>query len=274
CGEIPSDPVVSPVSGCVFEKELILKHLDANGETDPVNNEPLSKEQLIELKGKVIYLASKLFLATQITKPRTSGSTSIPSLLKTLQDEYDAICLNNFSLRKQLRTSKQELSNFNYLKEASCQCIARLLKELKSARDAYEQIAPQLSAKRSKDSELSTKPSPIELVENMKLETQQQSKQLSSKRTTKSKNPPANLVTNEELHKFKLQKAISGIHSPSIPGINCLEVISDREIISSAGRDGFIKIFSFIEDKVLCESKNHSKPITDLTFFSENVFEY
>lgn len=49
--EVPEQPVISPVSGHVFEKRLILKYLNEKG-TDPVNNEALSPEQLIELKGR------------------------------------------------------------------------------------------------------------------------------------------------------------------------------------------------------------------------------
>lgn len=49
-GEIPDVPVVSPISGGIFEKRLIEKYVDEYG-TDPNNGQPLTKDQLIDLKG-------------------------------------------------------------------------------------------------------------------------------------------------------------------------------------------------------------------------------
>ena len=45
----PEHPVVSPVSGQVFEKRLIEKYIQENG-VDPSNQQPLTVEDLIELK--------------------------------------------------------------------------------------------------------------------------------------------------------------------------------------------------------------------------------
>jgi pre-mRNA-processing factor 19 len=52
---VPEQPVISPVSGYVFEKRLVLKFINENG-TDPMNNQPLTPEQLIEIKSSFIYL--------------------------------------------------------------------------------------------------------------------------------------------------------------------------------------------------------------------------
>ena len=49
-GEVPEEPVLSPVSGCVFERRLIAKHL-ADTPTDPINGQPLAEDQLIAIKG-------------------------------------------------------------------------------------------------------------------------------------------------------------------------------------------------------------------------------
>lgn len=44
-GEIAVEPVVSPVSGAIFEKRLVVKYLSENG-TDPISNEKLDESQV------------------------------------------------------------------------------------------------------------------------------------------------------------------------------------------------------------------------------------
>ncbi|KAI0208880.1 Pre-mRNA-processing factor 19 [Lamellibrachia satsuma] len=47
--EVPEHPVVSPVSGCIYERRLIEKYITENA-TDPFNGEKLEIEQLVDLK--------------------------------------------------------------------------------------------------------------------------------------------------------------------------------------------------------------------------------
>jgi pre-mRNA-processing factor 19 len=58
--EVPESPVISPVSGGVFEKRLIEKLLGENGSKDPINGESLLPEQLIEIKSKCSVLVDLL----------------------------------------------------------------------------------------------------------------------------------------------------------------------------------------------------------------------
>lgn len=53
--EVPEHPCVSPSSNCVFERRLIEKYIAENG-TDPISGEQISEEQLIDIKGKFLYI--------------------------------------------------------------------------------------------------------------------------------------------------------------------------------------------------------------------------
>lgn len=60
--EVPEHPVLSPVSGCMFERRLVEKYILENG-VDPINGEKLDIDMLIDIKSKswlcTIYLKVK-----------------------------------------------------------------------------------------------------------------------------------------------------------------------------------------------------------------------
>jgi len=85
---------VSPVSGSIFEKRLIEKYVIENG-VDPTNGKEITIEQLIEVK------------TAPVVKPKPPSATSIPAILKSLQDEWDAVMLHSFTQRQQLQTARQ-----------------------------------------------------------------------------------------------------------------------------------------------------------------------
>lgn len=66
-------------------------------------------------------------------------------MLQTFQNEWDALMLETFNLKKQLNTTRQQLSHALYQNDASCRVIARLLKERDTARRELEQLKSVVS---------------------------------------------------------------------------------------------------------------------------------
>lgn len=115
------------MAGNVFEKRLIEAYIQENGK-DPVTGEDLSSEDLINLK------------TSRIVRPRPPALTSIPSLLSSFQNEWDALALETFTLRQHLTQTRQELSTALYENDAAKRVIARLARERDEARDALSKI--------------------------------------------------------------------------------------------------------------------------------------
>lgn len=59
--EVPEHPVISPVSGAIFEKRLIEKYLADNG-IDPISRKELTIDQLIEVKSMYFNFRNALIL--------------------------------------------------------------------------------------------------------------------------------------------------------------------------------------------------------------------
>jgi pre-mRNA-processing factor 19 len=114
-------------AGTVYEKRLIEAYILENG-VDPINGEALTVDDLIELKSQ------------RIVRPRPPTLTSIPSLLSVFQEEWDALALETFTLKKSLAETRQELSTALYQHDAAVRVIARLTKERDEARDALSKV--------------------------------------------------------------------------------------------------------------------------------------
>ncbi|CDO92978.1 unnamed protein product [Kluyveromyces dobzhanskii CBS 2104] len=145
-GKPPLNAVLSPNSKCIFEQNLIEQYIDQNG-TDPVTNDPLQKADLIEIS-----LTPQQFALSQSLNSSTiANNYSIPSLLTTLQKEWDAVMLENFELRKQLDLSKKSLSDALYRSDALASAAAKAFVE-------RDQLRQELAALSSSITTVNTEP--------------------------------------------------------------------------------------------------------------------
>jgi pre-mRNA-processing factor 19 len=135
-GSVPEAPVVSTKSGHVFERSVAEKYVKETGK-DPVTGEPLSVEELLQVK------------ANKAVKPRTAAAASIPGMLGLFHDEWDALMLETHALRQSLHSARQELSHALYQHDAACRVIARVIRERDEARGALETIREQVQAEMS-----------------------------------------------------------------------------------------------------------------------------
>lgn len=252
--EVPSEPVVSPVSGSVFEKRLIVKYIRENN-IDPINGRELSEDQLIEVK------------VAPIVKPKAPSATSIPSILKSLQDEWDAVMLNSFSLRQQLQTARQELSHALYQHDAACRVIARLTKEVTAAREALATLKPKGVSSSSSSSGESKSVSESGMTEEVISKLESRAAILTSERKKRGKSVPEGLVSVEEMKGFKTIESHSGLHSTSTPGILCLDVCPcDTSKIVTGGNDKIATVFNKDSQQIMCQLKGHSKKVSSVVF--------
>lgn len=71
----------------------------------------------------------------ETVRPRPPKLSSVPSLLSSLQNEWDSVMLESFTLKQQYQQVRQELSHALYQNDAATRVIARLKKERDSARE-------------------------------------------------------------------------------------------------------------------------------------------
>lgn len=282
--EVPEHPVISPRSGHVFERRLIEKYLAENG-TDPIDQQPLAPEELIELK------------TSPFVRPKPPSATSIPAILKMLQDEWDAVMLQSFTLRQQLQTARQELSHALYQHDAACRVIARLTKEVTAAREALATLKPQAGISAPAPSSYSTAnaaavvhppqgtPQPMDTAgdaantdshqlqeeigvdENVIATLQERASQLTAERKRRGKTVPEGLAKSRTISEFQQLASHVGLHSASMPGILSLDISkASPDRIVTGGNDKNAVVFNLSSAQVVSILRGHSKKVTSVVY--------
>ncbi|OQV25289.1 Pre-mRNA-processing factor 19 [Hypsibius exemplaris] len=259
-GEVPEDPVVSSISGGVYERRLIEKYVDEYG-TDPNNGEALAKEQLIAIK------------APKFVKPKLAPLAGVPGLLKTLQDEWDSVMLYNHTLKQQLQSTRQELSHALYQHDAACRVIARLQKELAAAREALATLKPQIVMSngggdhRESMAEDGDIGQPMGIPEPVLKKIVTRNEQLTAERKQRGKAVPEGLATVDQIKGYHVTHSIPSLHKTTPGGITCIDIqTGDYKQVVTGGNDGMVVVHQRDPENVVASCKGHTGKINRVAF--------
>ncbi|KAI8140448.1 WD40-repeat-containing domain protein [Fennellomyces sp. T-0311] len=260
-GEAPEHPVVSVKSGTLFEKRLIEKYIADHGK-DPVTGEELTAEDLLEVKAH-----------PEIVRPRPPKLSSVPSLLSALQNEWDSVMLEAFTLKQQYQQVRQELSHALYQNDAATRVIARLKKERDSAREALANVQEHLGAAApaaapeatSESMEVDSSGLPAEVVAKIN----ETSESLSQGR--RKRKPPAEHTSADEIKTFQQTSTIPSMHTSRSPGITCVDVDHSGQLILTGGNDKHVQIYNKAEEKNVADLTGHTKKVNAVKFRGQEV---
>ncbi|KAI4726934.1 cell cycle control protein [Aureobasidium sp. EXF-10728] len=241
-GEAPQQPVASRKSGNVFEKRLIESYISENG-TDPVTGEDLTVEDLVELK------------QARVVRPRPPTLTSIPALLSTFQNEWDALILETYQLKQQLAETRQELSTALYYSDSAEKVIARLQKERDEARDALAKISVTSTSNGANGDAMQVDGQG--LPEAIVAKIEQTQTELSS---TRRKRPtPEGWATPDSLQAMQSTQN----SEPLYPGGRSIAVNTTGDLALVGGSDGVVGVYSVSQGEVVQTLKCGGGSVTD-----------
>ncbi|KAL6768632.1 PRP19 [Auxenochlorella protothecoides x Auxenochlorella symbiontica] len=262
-GSVPEEPVVSKVSGHLYEKRLVLKIIQETGR-DPVTDEPLAAGDLVTLQvGKAI-------------NPRPTPATSIPGLLSLFQNEWDVTVLELHQLRTSLHKTRQELSHALYQHDAATRVIARLLQE----RDGYRAAAEAAAATRAAapadangkrgaeadggedggDAKKAKGGVTARVVEALTAASDELS------RGRKKRVVPPSTATPEEVGRLALAHTLP-LHKTRKGGILAIDLApGSGDLAATAGADGCVQVYDVAGARSVAELAGHSKRVNDVRF--------
>mmetsp|Transcript_20377 Transcript_20377/g.33969 ORF Transcript_20377/g.33969 Transcript_20377/m.33969 type:complete len:490 (+) Transcript_20377:71-1540(+) len=249
-GKVTQHPVITR-SGHVFEKALILKHLEVSGGTCPITKEPLSPQELIEVK------------VNPAVKPRPATAAHLPELLTIFQNEWDASALEAFHLKQQLGIVRQELAHSLYQLDAAQRVIARLLRERDEARETLARLQPPVGFSGAK----ADGPKPME-EENLGVTAEIVSKitRLSEELGKERQKRKVAAPSQDTIAAFK-QTSSQNTHKAAEPGLLCLDIHpTDNTLIITGGVDKTAVLYNQETKKKVHTLLGHSKKVTAVKF--------
>jgi pre-mRNA-processing factor 19 len=257
-GKLLEKPVISKKTGHLFEKELILKHIESTAQC-PVSGGELTENDLVELRN-----SGENF----IIKPRNAGN-HLPVILNKIQTEWDGLLLENFQIKKQLQEVRQEMANNLYQHEAASLVICRLIKErdqLKTQLNIFKQQIEDIRIQEEQELEAGEEFENMGIYNDLIDRINDLSSQLISSR--RKREIPPDLKSIENLKNYHV-KGSYPLHSSSKPGITCLDIHPGFDnLILTGGVDSRSVLFDVNKESALfIFDRSHNKRINDVKFY-------
>jgi pre-mRNA-processing factor 19 len=247
-GQPTDSPVVSPKSGAVFDRALITKYLEEYGR-DPTNESELRVDELIPL-----------VLNNHISETLRPNTTSIPALLKSLQNEWEVNMIYTYRIRRELQRARQELSHSLYRNDAALRTIARLNQQLNSARAALagmERADPSLAM------EISTTAEEDAVLDKELIDAiDEKTNELTAKRRQRGKEAPEEDAKVDEIKTMALKFDNKNLHDSTPHGITCLDM--KGIFTATGGADKKVVLYNVDSDTVESTFVGHRKKISSV----------
>ena len=194
---------------------------------------------------------------------------SVPGLLSAFHNEWDALMLETYSLRKELQTTRQELSHALYQHDAACRVIARMMKERDDAREALASIkgGSKRGVEEVAEPESKKKRSgiPAEIVSKL----EDVAKDLSGPR--KKRTVSSTLASTDDIGEYNALLT-HAVHKTTSGGINAVTFKPDNDnIIATAGNDSTVAIFDKSTSQRVQQLSGHSKKVHDVKFVGDDI---
>ncbi|KAH0547513.1 hypothetical protein FGG08_000238 [Glutinoglossum americanum] len=266
-GETPQEPVASRKSGKsmkldrsyrtlthrsgnVFEKRLIEAYIAENGK-DPVTGEELAVDDLVGLK------------SARVVRPRPPTLTSIPSLLSIFQNEWDALALETFTLRRQLAQTRQELSTALYQHDAAVRVIARLTRERDESREALSKITINAGGTVGNGDEMQIDSHGLPEAIAAKIDSTQE--KLSKSRR---KRPiPQDWADSEIIQSFTTIETSEALY----PGSKSIAIDISGDLALVGGTDGIAGLYSISQKRLVQVLNGGDGAIIDMTWWGNRA---
>ncbi|KAJ0409381.1 hypothetical protein ATCC90586_001003 [Pythium insidiosum] len=260
-GQVPVEPVVSVKSGHVFEKRLVLQYLAQNQSRCPVTQDELDAEK--DLLPLIVAPPTASKAPTNLTT-FSPEAASIPQLLSLFQNEWDAVMLETFTLKKHLEKTRQELSHALYQHDAACRVIARLNSENAALR---ERLATRSTAAGQDDVDMEAPTKDGLSVEAIATIDAKQKALAKERKEFKKKEAPVRAARLDGLASSWAVASSHTLHDSEKPGVLSVAVDpKDAHRVVTTGVDKQVKIFNVKTQQLSATLDGHSKKVNKAAF--------
>lgn len=257
-GQVPVEPVVSLKSGHVFEKRLVLKYLEQNQRRCPITAVELDVEHDLLALHVAPTTVSKS--ASSTPAPIAPEAASIPQLLATFQNEWDAVMLETFTLKQHLEQTRQELSHTLYQHDAACRVIARLNAENATLKERMTALASGHQEDVDMQDGSALAPEVLATIEAKQKELAKKRKEF------KKKDGPQRAALLSGLRHWRVASSHT-VHDSDKPGVTCVAIDSKRPtFVATGGVDKHAKVFDTTKQQVVATLTGHTKKLSHVEF--------